>query len=202
MSQTVYSPKLILTGHTLSVSALKFSPDGSMLASACLSPSSFIHPSLNLPISAADKLIKIWNSQSGAVLHTFPGHTEGINDVDWSPDGAFLASPSDDKSVRIWSLQTVNLSPFSHPPSHLPCLQRSTVRILNGHTNFVFCVHFHPRSTLLVSGGYDETVRIWDIAGGTFHLFSFSFLISYHHHHRQGHARAPRTLRSRHSGQF
>ena len=41
-----------------------------------------------------------------------------------------------------------------------------TVNILKGHTNFVFCVNFSPKSNLLVSGGFDETVRIWDVARG------------------------------------
>lgn len=40
-------------------------------------------------------------------MHTFEGHTEGISDIAWSSDGEFLASASDDKTVRIWSLESV-----------------------------------------------------------------------------------------------
>ena len=46
--------------------------------------------------------------------------------------------------------------------------QGTTAKTLQGHTAFVFCVNFSPSSTMLVSGGYDETIRIWDVAGGTF----------------------------------
>lgn len=34
----------------------------------------------------------------------FEGHTAGINDVIWSPDGAHLASGSDDGTVLLWDL--------------------------------------------------------------------------------------------------
>lgn len=44
--------------------------------------------------------------------------------------------------------------------------QGAMLKTLKGHTNFVFCVNFNPTSNLLVSGGFDETVRIWDVSRG------------------------------------
>lgn len=67
----------------------------------------------------------------------------------WSVDSVYVASASDDKSIRIWSAES-----------------GTTVRELQGHTNFVFCVNYNPHSNLLASGGFDETVRIWDVARG------------------------------------
>lgn len=32
------------------------------------------------------------------------GHTGTINRIAWSPDGRFLASPSKDKTIRIWDV--------------------------------------------------------------------------------------------------
>lgn len=38
--------------------------------------------------------------------------------------------------------------------------------MLRGHTHYVFCVNFNPQSNLIVSGSFDETVRIWDVRKG------------------------------------
>ena len=40
------------------------------------------------------------------------------------------------------------------------------LKTLKGHTNFVFCVNFNPQSNLIVSGSFDESVRIWDVRDG------------------------------------
>ena len=44
--------------------------------------------------------------------------------------------------------------------------QGLTTKHLRGHTSFVFCVNYNTASTLLVSGGCEGDVRIWNIARG------------------------------------
>lgn len=44
--------------------------------------------------------------------------------------------------------------------------QGKLLRTLQGHTSYVFCVAFNPRSSLLVSGSYDESVRVWEVRTG------------------------------------
>jgi len=56
---------------------------------------------------AADKLVKLWDSRSGEFVQNFEGHTKGISDIAWSASSELLASGSDDKTVRLWNVNTV-----------------------------------------------------------------------------------------------
>ena len=85
-----YQPTLILRGHKKGVSAVKFSPDGRLIASC-----------------SADATIKIWDAISGKHIQTLEGHLAGISTIAWSPDSKTLASGSDDKSIRLWDVPTV-----------------------------------------------------------------------------------------------
>ena len=57
--------------------------------------------------TGADAAVKIWDTGTGKLVHTFEGHLAGISTVAWSPDGETIASGSDDKSIRLWNVLTV-----------------------------------------------------------------------------------------------
>jgi len=42
--------------------------------------------------ASGDGTARIWNSASGEDLQVFEGHTGRINDVAWSPDGAWIVT--------------------------------------------------------------------------------------------------------------
>jgi COMPASS component SWD3 len=44
--------------------------------------------------------------------------------------------------------------------------QHSCLKTLTAHKNYVMCCNFSPQSNLIVSGSFDETVRIWDVKTG------------------------------------
>jgi WD40 repeat protein len=73
------------------------------------------------------------------------GHHGWIRSIAVSPDGRWAASGSDDKTVKIWDLETGEC--------------RTT---LEGHTNYVMSVAITPDGTRVLSGANDDTIRVWD----------------------------------------
>jgi len=78
-----------LTGHQDGVLNLKWSPDGSQIATA-----------------SDDKSIMLWSTTNWTRTMTLIGHTLGVLDVDWSPDGKLMVSGSRDYRVRTWDALT------------------------------------------------------------------------------------------------
>src|SRR6185369_6617731 len=78
-----------LSGHTASVLATAFSPDGRLLASG-----------------GDDAVVKLWDTATGREIATLNGHSLGVKAVAFSDDGKLLVSGSDDGSARLWDVNT------------------------------------------------------------------------------------------------
>jgi WD40 repeat protein len=159
-----------LAGHTAAVTALSFSPDGGVLASAG---------------AEQDDTIRLWDVQTGGALRTLEGHQDWVTTVAFSPDGATLASGSRDKKLILWDARTGEKR-WTMPQSEMvyeldfsrdgkllaeggggrdlrlhDAHTGSLLGTLQGHTNEVNEVKFSLRGSLLASGSYDGTVKIW-----------------------------------------
>jgi small GTP-binding protein len=84
-----------------------------------------------------------------SLRHTLRGHSSWINRIAWSPDGKFLATPSADKTIRLWDAQT---------GQHL--------RTLRSHFGNVLSVAWSPDGKILASSSADRTIRLWETQTG------------------------------------
>ena len=89
---------------------------------------------------------------------TLEGHTEAVLSVQFSADGASLASASGDTTVRIWDL-------FTETPMYT-CGGVGSGSSSTGHKDWVLCLAFSPDCSKLASGGKDSMVFIWDAQTG------------------------------------
>jgi WD40 repeat protein len=72
-----------------------------------------------------------------------------VSAVAFSPDGALIASGSDDHMVRVWHVATGRL-----------------IRRLEGHSSAVTAVAISPDGSAIASASNDRTVRLWDAHSG------------------------------------
>ncbi|KAM0683755.1 WD repeat-containing protein 5 [Mitosporidium daphniae] len=166
-----YSLKYSLSGHSQSISSVKFSPDGNYLGTASL-----------------DKTVKIWRVSDGRLEKTLEGHSGGISDIAWSNDSKLICSASDDTTLILWNVEkgkkqktlaqhmhyvfccsmSVDVSSdfiasgsYDHSVVIWNTKSGKGVRTLLGHTSPVSCVHFHRDGSLLATSGFDGAIHLW-----------------------------------------
>ena len=89
------------------------------------------------------------NRQYQGGIFTLSGHAGWVTGLAFSPDGARLATGSEDRTARLWDAQTGRLL--------LPCA---------GHSGPVTGVAFSPDGTRLATASADKTARLWDARTG------------------------------------
>jgi WD40 repeat protein len=111
---------------------LALSPDGDTLA-ATLDPR-----------TAAT--IGLFDLATGRRTTILAGHSDRITRLDFSPEGATLASAGDDRMVMLWDVAS-----------------GARLAVLRGHSAAVNALAFSPDGATLASGGADEAVFLWDL---------------------------------------
>jgi transcription initiation factor TFIID subunit 5 len=169
------------------LTTLQFNEDSTMIAGGFQDSYIKLWSIDGTPLKSVLKSDKHGNENSRKLI----GHSGAVYGISFSPDDRYLLSCSEDKTTRLWSLDTytalvaykghnhpiwdVKFSPFGHyfaTASHdqtarlWSCDHIYPLRIFAGHLNDVDAVEFHPNSTYLFTGSADKTCRMWDISKG------------------------------------
>lgn len=96
------------------------------------------------------RLLKLWNTESSALLHSVKKHTDWITALDISPDGVLLASGDRNGGVWVWE-----------------CATASEFHTLRAHQAAITATVFRADSNILATASEDGTLRFWEMNGGS-----------------------------------
>lgn len=127
---------------------------------------------------STDCTIRVWDIAKAECTHVFQGHTSTVRNVQilhpvqigQHPDGTpvmmpeqpLIISGSRDSTLRVWKL------PQAGDPKYFPAQTDEEcpylIRVLTGHQHSVRAIAAYGDT--LVSGSYDNMVRVWKISTG------------------------------------
>ncbi len=167
-----------LEGHDGGVKTVAYSPDGKLIATG-----------------GNDHTIRLWDATTGKEMRRLEDGTGAVEALAISPDGKFLASAGQDGIARLWRLGTEDEPmrlgeplgwllgvAFSPDGRTLAVARRdrgdarSVLRLWDvttgkervrfpGHQASAAAATFSPDGRVLISGGGDATVMLWDVTG-------------------------------------
>ncbi|XP_008181397.1 F-box-like/WD repeat-containing protein TBL1X [Acyrthosiphon pisum] len=123
-------------GHTDAVNAIKWDPQGNLLASG-----------------SDDMTLKIWSMKQDTCVLDLQAHKKEIYTIKWSPTGPrtanpnmnlILASASCDSTVGLWDVE-----------------RGACIHTMTKHTEPIYNIAFSPDGKFLASGSLDKCVHIW-----------------------------------------
>lgn len=119
------------------VTALAFSPDGSLLATGGGEPS-------------RNGELMFWNvTEKKLAKKIEEAHSDTLTDIEFSRDGQFIVTCASDKFVKMFNVEDGSL-----------------VRSYEGHTDHVLGVSFKADQSSLASAGADKAIKIWNAETG------------------------------------
>ena len=132
----------VLSGHQV-LSSIALSPDGATLAAA--------------GVNHISNPVFLWDVATQTQVATLE-HESEVKELSFSPDDTTLASGSWGNTTTLWNVATRERIATLGQTS-----ESGSVSIVGAWVN---AVAFSPDGATLVSGSYDRTVKVWDVATG------------------------------------
>ncbi|HVO41553.1 MAG TPA: protein kinase, partial [Aggregatilineales bacterium] len=139
--------------------------------------------------AGSDRLLLLWNWQTGAVVQTFFQHPDAVTACGFGAGGAVALSGCADGDVRLWSLpdgrllrtignhrgavrailsldEMVITGADDHVVRVWSRRDGTLIRALSGHNGAISGLAIDTKKGWLVSGSEDGSARVWAMSGG------------------------------------
>lgn len=168
---------LVIRQHADWVTDLAFTPDGAKIISA-----------------SRDRSARAYDARTGELAGNFTGHDQPVLCVALNDDGTKVFSAGRDRKISIWNPLTgksgddkkkVEITGIESDVLKLAFVgghlfstsadgvireydpaNRSLLRPLAGHKDWIYALAAHPASGRLATGSHDGQVRVWNLATG------------------------------------
>lgn len=146
-----------------------FSPDGELLAAG-----------------GRDGVVRFWNTESGKHMYDLRAASTRIRSIAFSADGATIATAGENAQLRLWQVEQGTEVPLGGRAGKVMSMTfcgadrlatggaDNVIRVwdlgagkeayrLIGHEGSITALSWQPHHNMLVSGGYDTTLRLWSL---------------------------------------
>ena len=160
------------------------------IRSICFDPSSDL---TLLTAGDLEKNIKIWDTENGSSKGELIGHNKDVTTIKWSNDGSYFGSGGADKTIKLWDIKSLKeictIPTLGYGPiNDISLLNTGEMLIVaaghvdgnitiwdaqrkslfteikeNSQGKEVRTICFSPDGKFLISGGFDNKIKIYDI---------------------------------------
>jgi COMPASS component SWD3 len=104
--------------------------------------------------------VQHWHMTSGKCLHSFEDEGNQVYALDYNDEGTKFVTAGKDTAVRVYDEAT---------KSNIVTMRGGvgySVKTTPGHSNRIFSAKYTSDENVVISGGWDNTIQIWDIRAG------------------------------------